>query len=204
MNQNKTYYDFPAHEFLSLESVARELDQDTLSKLSAGEIRLEDASFYATANVSGQGGTTDIINSSTTQKTGTVNFDKSTLPKLQNLVLKEVQFGYAAVVDGADVALAQFSSKIPASMETAVLKATLIIKQEDKVVFERPVRDLMAESTDDASRPYPLSNWRLIKGDRKLEIKLEYPEGVGVSASGVGLATHYVEVRLLGTKTRVK
>lgn len=204
MQKNKTYYDFAAHEFLSLPSVARELDQDTINKLRAGEIRLEDAVFYASADVSGQGGTSDLITNSTALKKGTVNFDKSALPKLQNLVLKAIQFGYAAVTDGDDVAEAQFSSKIPASMETAVLKANLIIKQEDKIVFERPVRDLMSESTDDASQPYELSNWRLIKGDRMLEIKLEYPEGISVTASGSGVATHYVEVRLLGTKTRVK
>lgn len=200
---NKKYYDFDAHEFLSLPSVARELDQDTLTKLSSNEIRLEDAVFFATADVSGQGGTTELITNSTALKKGTVNFDKSALPKLQNLVLKAVQFGYAAVEDGNDVAKAQFSSTIPAGMDPAVLKATLVIRQDDKVVFERPVRDIMSESSEDA-KAYELSNWRLIKGDRLLEVKLEYPEGLSVAASGAGEDTHYVEVRLIGTKTRVK
>lgn len=200
---NKKYYDFDAHEFLSLPSVARELDQDTLSKLSAGEIRLEDSVFYASADVSGQGGTTELITNSTAKKKGTVNFDKSALPKLENLVLKSIQFGYAAVNEGDDVAKAQFSSVIPNAMDPAVLKATLVIRQEDKIVFERPVRDLMAESDNDP-KTYALTNWRLIKGDRLLEVKLEYPEGLSVAASGSTKDTHYVEVRLIGTKTRVK
>lgn len=200
---NKNYYDFDAHEFLSMPSVANELDQDTLTKLGNREVRLEDAVFFATADVSGQGGTTELITNSTAKKKGTVNFDKSTLPKLENLVLKSIQFGYAAVDEGDDVAKAVFSSVIPADMDPAVLKATLVIRQEDKIVFERPVRDLMAESEEDP-KIYNLTNWRLIKGDRLLEIKLEYPEGLSVAASGSTLDTHYVEVRLIGTKTRVK
>lgn len=206
MNHQTTYADKAANEFLRLNTISSQLDSDTQNRLQKGELRLEDGVFYVAAHVSGQGGRQDLVTESVNLKKGTVNFDKSALPKLENMILKTIRFGYANVNDETDPAKVKYSSKIPANMDQAISRASLIIRQEDKILFERPIADIMSDESERGSnRGYNLENFRLIKGDRKLEIVLDYPEGQSVQAAGAaGTPRHHVEVRLIGSKTKVK
>lgn len=200
------YADVAANEFLGLPVIFEQLDTETQERLRKREIKLEDAVFYAAVHVSGQGGSVPLTTESTNLKKGTINYDKSALPKMQNLILKTIRFGYAKLNDITDPALVKFSSKKPVDMDQAVERANLVIRQNDKIVFERPVADLMSEESErGADRGYNLENWRLIVGDRKFEITMEYPEGQSVQAAGIaGTPRHHVEVRLIGTKTKTK
>ena len=75
------------------------------------------------------------------------------------------------------------------------------------MVFERPISDLMVDKLTEGgsiNNAYHLDNWRLIKSNRQIEVKIEFPEGQSVAAAGANNTRTHVEVRLFGAKTRVK
>ncbi len=204
--KNVMYADLAANEWFKTDAIKTQLDLETKTKLDKQQLRMEDAVFYAAVHVSGQGGTAELITESTNLKKGVVNFDKAMLPVSQSLGLKTIVFSYAKIDSEEDPGKVKFSHVKSADMDQAVLRANLLIRQEDKIVFERPVADLMADESERGSdRGYDLENWRLLKGGSKLTIQLEYPEGQSVQAAGAaGTPRHHVEIRLIGTKIRTK
>lgn len=207
--KQKAYFDQEAQDFLS--KVAGNLDNETISRISQGQVRLEDATHYVRKAISGQSGTNDLISNTTVEKVGTVSFDKARLQEGEHLVLKALRLSYgsSAVAVGTtpggptDPALISYSSVKSNSIPKALMGANLIIQQNGKVVFKRSIEDLMADAIvegNTSSNSYQLQNWKTIVAGRPFDIKLEYAEGQSTGAD----ANHFIEVRLIGAKTVLK
>lgn len=204
--KTQTYLDEQAKKFLLLDANQSQLDQDTRNRLAMNELRLEDTVFFAAVRITGMGGTAELVTASSTIKRGTINFDKSELPKLQNLIVKGIKVGYGfsgGATPVTDPALVKYSNRAADALQ-AVYRASFVIRQDDKVVFERPIADLLSEEVGRGlasdNNTYWLENFRLLTGNRRIAFTLEFPEGQSANAAG----EHFFEFRLIGTKTRVK
>lgn len=192
------YIDNTAKNFLG--QVMNQLDQDTKAFLASGELAFEDAFFYVKKNIKGMSGINDLVLPSDSEKVGVRNFDRAQLPTLQNLILQRVIIRYATHASETDPALRAFSSKVPGTAVPALQNGHIVIEQDDKPIITIPVAQALNPADFDtvSKEGIWLSNWRLIKAERKIAIKLHCAEGLSVATG----AEHFIEVVLAGTKTR--
>lgn len=178
-----------------------------MKELQKKNLRFDDADFYIRTNITGLGGTIDLIDESTNKKYGVVNFDKAELPSLQNLILKGLKGGFtskATASDATDADVVRAYTTKMTNIDPALYGAEIIVEQEDKPLLIIPVQRLFSEEVsrgpaggEDSAW---LNNWRWIKHSRKFALKLRFPAGKSVASD----KQYYFELHLLGDMTRIK
>lgn len=202
--RQKAYFDQEAQDFIG--KVAGKLDGETVNRIQRGDIKLEEAAHYIRKAITGQGGTNELINNTTVEKSGVVSFDKARLHEGENLVLKAIRLGYGTTPTtggSTNPAEVNYSALKSNSIPAALKGANLVVSQDNKVIFKRPVHDLLLDAIidgDSEKNSYHLKTWKTILAGRSFSIQLEYAEGLTVPAD----ANHFFEVRLYGSKTVLK
>ena len=202
--KQKAYFDQEAQDFLS--KVAGRLDGETVRRINQNEVKLEDAAEYVRKAITGQSGTNDLISNTTVETNGIVSFDKARLPEGEHLVLKALRIAFGssdAAVGTENPAEVNYSAKKDAAIPAALRGANLIITQDNKVVFKRPVEDLLLDGIIEGGsedNSYKLNNWKVIVAGRPFNIQLEYAEGLSMGAA----KKYFFEVRMFGAKTVLK
>lgn len=201
INRVAAYFFLEAVEFFNAPSVKAKMDADSRMLLESDQFIIEEGNEYLTKEVTALSGTVDLITSTTNRKVGAVSFHQAKLASRTNMAVYGIGFGFgshATEVDSAKITYGRTKSGV----DNALLRANLIIQQDGQTLLKRQVADVMADSLEDGvgANYLQLKNWALIKADRELNVKLEFPEGQSVAND----KKYHVEVKLYGFQTRVR
>ncbi|BDD04453.1 hypothetical protein [Aureibacter tunicatorum] len=196
-------YDQYTRDFLEDPAINSQLNPDIQQELTNGTIRIDDGELYIIVDVTGKGGTINLVDSDVYKEKGVTNIDKGRLDPLVNLVLKTLSVGHAKgtnLTPKEAVTSSIMSDDVPA----AIAKADLVIIVEDKPIFKQRVKSLMAiskEAITNEKDVYDATNWKFIPGDRPFKIQLDFN---GLTVPDVNDEKHIVEVSLFGDITKKK
>lgn len=185
-----------------LKSAQEQLETQTRVDVEMGRIKLVDICQVLRTKVTGGASLVFLLESSTIFKKGISDWDGNKLPSKENIILSTLRLGYGAhatEVNPAKVKYERTLANVPASLQNA----SVIIKQNDKVLVKLPVSALMHEEKSRevvGETGFDLKSLQLIKEQSPIEINLEFPEGVGLTETG----EHFLEVSLVGQKTAIK
>jgi hypothetical protein len=195
----KDFIDNEAKRFLQV--VGGQLDTDSRAFLGNGELAFEDAHFYVKKEITSMSGINDLVKPSDSEEVGIRSIDRARLPNLQNLILQKVIVRFATHATETDPAKLTFSSKMPSIAIGALINGEIEIAQDGKTILRLPARSFFnAADVDNVDNEgVELKNWRLIKAERPIEIKLHCANG---ETALVGSEKNHLEVVLVGTKTR--
>ncbi len=180
--------------------------KQTQADLAAKKLRFMDSDTMHTAKINDGGGIYDLLRTTNDKQVGISDFDSNKLDAGVNVGVGRIKFGYgsALATDAKTAADIKFSSKA-ADMPAELLRAKLIIKQDNKVLLRLPVERF----THAADSPkvqgeedvLHLGTPFVLVEQKPIDIQLEFNPDAGIVA---GTDDHFVQVRFMGTETSSK
>jgi len=157
--------------------------------------------LFIKKEITGVGGITNLIDSSTKEVVGTSTFNQQSLPPGTKMAIERIRLGLA-VVDKADKvsAAGQYYSNKASSTEAKFRAANFIIYRTGKEILRVPVsRFLTMDNVEGMTGEhdcFDVDELRLLQGDEKLSLQLEFPDDVDWTAD----KKVFVSVELFGPR----
>lgn len=162
--------------------------------------RIDDGDLYIRKEITGAGGTIDLITASTTKTNGVTTFDKNRIPATIRMVLERISFGYATTQsNNTDGEAGQRYANLVSGVPAILVNADLIIVHAEKTIVEVPVERLLTKGSvlgtvGAGADSYWLDSLRELKPNAEINIRLRFPEGKSLGSD----AKHFVELHLIG------
>ena len=198
--------DYTREQRFLLNKAPKMFTKQTLAELRSGKLRFMDSDIMHTANISGAGGIFDLLRTTNDKQVGISDFDSNKLDAGVNAAIGKIKVGYgkAPSADKKTAAEISYSSKL-ADFPTELLRAKLIIKQDNKVVGRYPIERFTQQA---ASRRVQGEEDALVLGtpivlveQKPIDIQLEFNPSKGIVT---GTDDHFIQVRFMGTETSSK
>lgn len=168
--------------------------------INGGNVRVSTHTMTIRKNISGSGGTYDVIDANTKQEKGISTIDGNKLNN-EGFVFDRVAIGYGrgALADGAGKQ--GYDTALPSSLRNAFL----VIKQSGRKIIHEPIANFVAAGTPQAPNEYflELVGLEYISDVDTFDIQIEYAPGTSLDAAD-DANNHYLEVRLQGAKTTAR
>lgn len=177
------------------------IPQESVAQLQAGNIKIQDKTFYIRANISSKSSIHPVILASDQYKDGTRNFYNAKLPQGVNHFFNRVQIGYAKDAAETDPALVNYTSVISTSdLDRALRGANVRIKQGSRVLVNKPVDEFFSEVAVNRPRGAAencviLDTVQYLVEGQQVEVELVFPDGQTVGTS------NFFEIRIPGLST---
>ena len=198
--------DYTREQRFLLNKAPKMFPKQTLADLHKGKLRFMDSDIMHTAEISGAGGIFDLLRTTNDKQVGISDFDSNKLDAGINVAVGKIKIGYgkAPSADNKTAADIVYSSKL-ADFPAELLRAKLIIKQDNKVVGRYPIERFtqQADSTkvqgeEDA---LILGTPIILIEQKPIDIQLEFNPEKGMVA---GTDDHFIQIRFIGTETSSK
>lgn len=191
-------------EFLGKPKISEQLDQDTITALQSGALRLDDATLYNRKEIKGLSGIQELFLGGDTEKQGIRNFNNAQLAKYNHFIIGGVKIGVVASSSTSDPAHVANYSSVRSSFPAALANGKLIVSQNDKPLLELEIFEVTTQgavlSAVGNQDIFPLKQLRLIRAGVPFKWEIKFATGETV----ISAATYvHLEVALIGWKTRL-
>lgn len=187
--------------FLNLPQIQARMDRQTIMDIKSGKKEYYMGDFYIRKKISGDG-IVDILKETDSLQAGVTNIDKAKLYPGTFLALTAVGISYGfhasnTAADSIDYSTAiaganPIPTRLVNSEFTAKVGGSTLLKARTKKFFTRGSVEYGVEANDENALLLPVP--KLIEGDKKIELSLEFPQNGAAFATG----NHFVEIRLQG------
>jgi hypothetical protein len=149
--------------------------------------QLQPGHLYLKKEITGKSGIQQLIDSNTRQTVGTSSFDGQRLPTGTKMVIERVRLSLAVVnSDNGVSAAGQTYANKSSTTEAKFRAANFIINRDGKEIFKVGVANCLTldsvQGMVGVDDTYDVRELRLLQGDEKLEIQLEFPDDVDWTA----------------------
>ncbi|MEN7549046.1 hypothetical protein AAG747_14070 [Rapidithrix thailandica] len=198
-----------AHEMIKHAANSGMLPPETAERFLANDLKSVSHILYVKHEITGKSDTADLVKASDSKQDGVRNLDRAKLDKFENMAVDRI--GFAWFAGESDSAINLYSPGVSGAVaiHPALFNADLLIKQNDRVLFEIPVSALLSmepqgllggpENTFAVYTPF------IIREEVPIRIQLRFPEGAGMTPpTGRESDQYWVKVELFGTRTQEK
>jgi hypothetical protein len=170
------------------------------SLINSQNVRVSTHTMTVRKNISGSGGTYDVIDANTKQEKGISTIDGNKLNN-EGFVFDRVAIGYGKGALAAGAGTQSYDSALPNELRNAFL----VIKQSGRKIIHEPISNFTAQGTPQSPDEYfiDLVSLEYITDVDSFDIQIEYAPGVSLDAADAA-NNHYFEVRLQGAKTSAR
>ncbi|MEN7547819.1 hypothetical protein AAG747_08020 [Rapidithrix thailandica] len=198
-----------AHEMIKHAANTGQLPPETAERFLSNELKSSSHILYVKHEITGKSDTADLVKASDSKQDGVRNLDRAKLDKFENMAVDRIGFGWLAGEQTSAIGLYYNTVTGRNDIHPALFNADLLIKQNDRVLFEMPVSALLSyepkgllggpESTFAVYTPF------ILREEVPVRIQLRFPEGSSVTPpTGQEGDRYWVKVELFGTKTQEK
>lgn len=189
----------------SRQSVAK-MPKQMQADLRAKKIRFIDSDILHTSEISEAGGIYDLLRTTNEKEVGISDFDSNKLETGVNVAVGRIKIAYgkAPTEDGKKANQITYSSDITA-FPTALLRAKLIFKQDNKTLLSLPVerftvgaKSSKVQGEEDVLH---LGTPMILIQQKTTHIQLEFNPNDGMDS---GAHNHFFMVRTMGTETAAR
>lgn len=164
------------------------IDSDIASAILEGRQIARDVVYYARKAMNAVI-TVDLVDHTTTDKTGDSNLNKGEIPKGRVLVCDKIAI---ASVANASLTAGLYTSVLPAALRNGEIE----IKQDTKVLYAGPLSEFHSEAaTQDKSQKYlQLENPIVFEPGKAIEVRIDAPDATAANTN--------VEIAFKGVENR--
>lgn len=189
--------------FLNLPAIQKRLDEQTKRDIASGKKEYYLADFYIRKKITGDG-IVDIMKETDSLQAGVTNIDKAKLYSGTFLALTGLglSYGFTAAGGSTNADAVDYSNAIAGATTiptrlvnsefTCKVGGSLVLKSRTKRFLARAATEYSIEANDENTLLLPVP--KLIEGDKKIELSIEFPQNGAAFAAG----NHFVEIRMQG------
>lgn len=172
------------------------------SKIAEQKVRLEPHELIIRKDITGAASDYPLLERSTDYVKGVITLQNQSFPSNEAFIAERARIGYTNAAADANPGSLSYDGTIPAALRNA----TLIGMQDGREVLNIAVSTLVAKGTATGPTEYwaEFSSPRVFVDQKKIELKLQMPQDVALSAKTSGDPNHYFEFIAQGVITRNK
>ncbi len=191
--------------FLLSNFKANKFPKQTQEDWKNGKIRFIDSDITHTSDISEGGGIFNLLTSTNDKEIGISDFDSNKLEAGVNVAVGRIKIGYGTATAGTSTAAAITYSSDISNFPSALLRAKLIIKQDNKVLHRIPIERFTvaaaSQKVQGEEDVLHLGTPIVLQEQKPVDIQLEFSRELGMEA---GTDDHFIQVRFIGTETAAR
>jgi hypothetical protein len=168
------------------------------SLISQGAVSVRETTDYISKEISGAGGTINLVEASTDKKEGVTTFNGNKFPQNVAKLIDAIELRVGKG-NPNNLGAIKFNQAEPAQL----MNAHLIIEQNGRKLLEKKVSDFIADGTEinAEDRFVPLSLPLILRDVEDFDIKLKFPTGSSVPSAENVAETEIVKVSFRAYET---